>query len=107
MPRARAHALRDTRRDDAVIALAVAVFERTVEHPRDDLHVAVAVRPESAAGGDHVVVQHEQESVMDVLRVVVVREAEAVPRIEPVDLGVEPLVGAPDVDHVRLQKRTP
>ena len=52
MPRARAHALRDAGRDHAVVALAVAVLERAVEHPRDDLHVAVRVRAEAAAGRD-------------------------------------------------------
>ena len=40
---ARAHALRETGPDHAVVALAVAVLERTVEHPRDDLHVLVRV----------------------------------------------------------------
>ena len=32
------------------VAVAVAVLELAVEHPRDDLHVAVRVRAEAAAG---------------------------------------------------------
>ena len=76
-----------------MVALAVAVLERTVEHPRDDLHVLVRVEPEAGAARDDVVVVDQEQPVMRVLRVVVVREAEAVPGIEPVQLGVEPVVG--------------
>ena len=75
MPRARAHALRETGPDHAVVAFAVAVLERAVEHPRDDLHVAVRVRAEPAAGRDDVVVVDEQQPVVRVLRVVVVRRS--------------------------------
>ena len=63
--------------------------ERAVEHPGDDLHVAVRMRAEAAAGRDHVVVQYEQQTVVRVVRVVVLAEAEAVPRVEPRDLGME------------------
>jgi hypothetical protein len=38
---ARAHALQFARTDHAVRAHAVLVFERAVEHPRQDFHVAV------------------------------------------------------------------
>ena len=51
-----------SRRDHADVAFAVAVLERAVEHPRDDLHVAVRVRAEAAAGRDDVVVEHEQQT---------------------------------------------
>ena len=50
------------------VALAVAVLERAVEHPRDDLHVAVRVRAEAATGRDDVVVVHDQQPVPGVRR---------------------------------------
>ena len=54
-------------------------------------HVTISMsrcgcEPEAGAGRDHVVVVHEQQPVVRVLRVVVLREAEAVPRVEPVEL---------------------
>ena len=47
------------------------------------------MKPEPGAARDDVVVVYEEQTVMRVLRVVVIREAEAVPGIEPVQLGVE------------------
>ena len=85
--------LRDVARDHADVALGVAVLERAVEHPGDDLHVAVRVHAEAAAGRHDVVVEDAQQPVVGVPRVVELAEAEAVPRIEPVDPGVEPLRG--------------
>ena len=85
------------------------LLEPAVEHPRDDLHVAVRMQPETGAGCDDVVVVHEEEPVVRVRRVVVIREAEAVPRIEPVEFAVEAFVRAPDIDrlHARHQSRVP
>ena len=104
--RSRAHPLRDVARDDAFVAGAVAVRECAVEHPGDDLHIAVRVRCEPAARGDDVVVQDEQQPVVRVVRVVMLTEAETVPRVEPRDLGVESRLGSTDVDPAH-QKRTP
>jgi hypothetical protein len=89
-----AHALGQPGFDDPVVALGVAMLDRAFEHPGDDLHVAVRVRAEAAARRDHVVVDHQELPVVGVVPVVVVAEAEAVPRVEPVDLRVEPVLGA-------------
>ena len=98
--RARAHPLGEAGVDHAVGAGAgaVAVAELAVEHPGHDLHVAVAVRPESATGADGVVVVDDQEPVTDVARVVVRPEAEAVPGVEPVEVGVESAARGAHVD---------
>jgi hypothetical protein len=49
----------------------------------------VAVRAEAARGGDAVVVRDDQQAVARVARVVVLTEAEAVPTVQPADVGVE------------------
>src|ERR1700730_9549056 len=99
---ARAHALRETRIQLAVIALGVVVIEAAREHPGDDLHVLMRVGTETGAGLDAVVVRHEQQPVVRVGRVVMLAEAEAVPAVEPVEFGVVARVGAANVDHAHL-----
>src|SRR5690242_19058594 len=54
--------------------------------------------PEAGAAPDHVVVAHDEQTVVHVLGVVVAAEAEAVPRVEPVQAGVEAVGAATDVD---------
>ena len=93
-----AHPLGETGIDDIFVAERVTVLQPTVEHPGDDLHVAVGVGLEAAAGRDRVVVVHEQQSVTGVVRVVVRAEAEAVPRVEPTEIRMEAIAGAADVD---------
>ena len=85
------HPLREARVDGAAILLRVLVFEFTREHPGDDLHVAVGVRVEAAAGVDDVVVVDEQEPVMGVREVAVVSEGERVLRLEPAGVRLEPI----------------
>ena len=94
-----AHALGEARVGHAVRADRVAVLELTVEHPRDDLHVAVAVCAEPAGGRDAIVVGHDQQTVARVACVVVLSEAEAVPAVEPTDVGVEARARGPVVNR--------
>src|SRR5207248_3345351 len=84
--------------DQALIAEGVLVLELAVEHPGDDLHVAVGVGVEPGVWGDDVVVAHEQQPVVRVLGVVVIAEAEAVAGVEPACSGMEVLVAPPHVD---------
>ena len=101
MPNARpgAHALGQTRVDDAVIAFRVLMFQLAVQHPGHDFHVPMRMGAEAAAGLHPIVVAHQQQSMMGVRRIIVVRKTEAVPRIEPPDLRVKPITGATDVDR--------
>ena len=84
--------------DLADVAQTVAMLERAVENPGDDLHVGMRVLSEPTTPANDVVVVHEQEAVMRVLRIMEAAEAERMPRIEPIDLGVEALACAAHVD---------
>src|SRR5688500_4392617 len=57
-----------------------------LQYPGDDLHVAVGMGLEAGAGLDDVVIGDEQEAEVSVPRIVVVAEAEAMPRVEPARL---------------------
>jgi len=84
---------------------AVPVLELTVEHPGDDLHVAVRVGGEATSAPNHVVVVDEEQAVVGIGGVVVAAEAEAVPGVEPVELGVKALLAPTDVDrHAGAQR---
>jgi hypothetical protein len=70
-PAPRAHALRQPGVDDAIGAGAVTVRELALQHPGDDLHVAVRVRAEPSARAHDVVVVDDQQPVPRVVGVVV------------------------------------
>ncbi len=65
----------------------------------EDLHVAVAVRPEAGSGRDAVVVDHAQAAEAHVPRVVVLAERERVAAVEPAPVGLAALGGRSDGDH--------
>ena len=69
-----AHALRIARPDDGSVAHAVPVLEGARQHPGEDLHVAVRVRPEAGAGGDAVIVDDAQRAEAHVAWVLVAPE---------------------------------
>ncbi|MNO00548.1 hypothetical protein D3C81_2204630 [compost metagenome] len=75
---------------------------RAVQHIGDDLHVTVAVRAETAAGGDAVVVDHAQRAKAHVSGIVVVGEGKGVKGIEPAMVGVTPFGGAANRKHCGL-----
>src|SRR5262249_10152059 len=100
-----AHALYLTGADERTIAEAVAVFERAVEHVGDDLHVAVRVCAEPAAGGDAVVVDDPQVAEAHVRGIVVLPERKRVAAIQPRQRGAPAFVGTTDIDHEILLAR--
>src|SRR5207249_10914070 len=63
-------------------------------HPADDFRMLLRMGSESGAGFDDIVVAHQQQPVMGVLRIIMVREAKAVVRVKPVHFGMEPLAAA-------------
>ena len=81
------------------------MLERALEHVGDDLHVAVRVRAEAAAGRDAVVVDDAQRAEPHVRRVVVVAEGERVPAVEPTDARAPALGAATNLDHVVILPR--
>lgn len=72
--------------------------EGSLKHPGDDLHVPVGVDLEAGPGQDDVVVVDQQQAVVGVVGVVVLAERERVLGVEPTDAGLEPVLGAADVD---------
>ncbi len=95
------HALHVSRPDDGAAPEAVPMLERPPQHPGDDLHVAVRVRPEAASGRDAVLVDDPQRPEAHVLRVVIVGERERVAAVEPIEARLPALAGVPDGDHRR------
>ncbi len=86
-PAAGAQPLRQAGHDHAAVALGVLVAQPAVEHPGDDLEVAVRVGVVAGAGLDPVVVVRDQDGVPDVGGVVVRAEREGVPGDEAVGAG--------------------
>ena len=60
----------------------------------------MAVGPEAGLRPYAILVDHAQRADAHVGGVVVVAEGEAVPGVEPAELGVEALGGGNDIDHV-------
>src|SRR5581483_4263245 len=98
----RAHVLHVARLDHRPVPHAVLVLQRSFEHVRDDLHVAVRVRPESAAARNPVVVHYPQRPELLVVGIVVIRERERVPRVQPAVVGVPAFFAPPNRNHVAL-----
>jgi hypothetical protein len=93
------HALQLARGDGRVVAERALVPQRALQDPVDDLHVAVAVGLEAAAGSDAVLVDHAQGAETVVRRVEVLAEGEAVPAVEPVDFSAAALGRGPEGEH--------
>jgi hypothetical protein len=93
-----AHHLHLTPADDALAAGAVLVGHRAGDHIGENLHVAVGMGAEAAAGRDGVVVDDPQRAEAVVLGVVVVGEREGVEAVEPAVVGVAAFVGATEDD---------
>ena len=56
----------------------------------------------SGAGLHPIVVAHQQESMVGVRRIIMIRETETVVRVEPIDLRMKPLEGSAYVHRLRL-----
>src|ERR1700741_4774501 len=73
--------------------------ELAIEHVADDLHVAMAVRPEALARSHAVFIDDAQRPELDVLRIEVVGERERVIRLEPAVVGIAALFAASNLLH--------
>src|SRR2546428_1489095 len=98
-PATRAHALDVSGLDHASPSGGIAMRETAVEDVGDDLHVAVQMGTEALSGLDRVVVDHAQGPEAGTVWVVVVRERERMPGIEPIGPGMEAIVGLENADH--------
>ena len=75
------------------------MLEPAVEHVRDDLHVAMRMRPKPATRRDAVFVDHSQPAKAHVFGVVVLGERKSVVTVEPAVVGVAALLGLADGQH--------
>ena len=92
--------LRQSGIDHPVVAGGVLVHQGALEYPGHDLHIAVRVGVEPGAGCHHIVVVHQQQSVMGVRRVVVLGEGEGMLGIQPRRAGGGTLRGTSDIDRL-------
>jgi hypothetical protein len=96
------HALHIAGLDDGAIAHAIAVLEAPLDDVREDLHVAVRVGAEAAAGLHPVLVDDPELAEPHEAGVMVAGEGEGVVRVEPAVVGVSSLLCAPKLQHGRL-----
>src|SRR5690606_34759891 len=97
-----AHHLHVTGFGTALVAQAVLVGDRAFTHIGDDLHVAVRVRREPAAGGDQVVVPYPQRAPVHAARIVVFGKGEVMVGIQPAMVGVAKGVEGAQLQHARV-----
>src|SRR6266851_5889414 len=80
-------------------AQTVTVFQRAVQNIGDDLHIAMGVHAETAAGSDPVFVDDPKTTKAHVGRIVVIAKRKRMPAVEPIDSGLPALVAASNADH--------
>src|SRR5262245_32709311 len=95
----RSHALQLPGPDDRAIAHAVSVFERSPEDISDDLHIPVAVHPETLTGLHSIIVDYPQGTKAHIGRVVVISKGEGVVRVEPAMVEMASLGCSADSEH--------
>ena len=82
--------------DDAPVAHGILVLQRAAQHVSDDFHVAMRMGAEALARHDEVVVDDAQAAKAHPMRIVIIREAEGVIRVEPAMIGVAPFACFPN-----------
>jgi hypothetical protein len=87
------------------MAHAVLVLEGTIEDVGEDLHVAVRVGGEAAAGGDAVLVDDPELAKAHMVGIVVVPERERVARVQPPEVEPPTVLRFPYDDHFIAFKR--
>src|SRR5262249_13873184 len=85
--------------DDRSGSQGVLVLERALEHVRDDLHVAMPMRPETLAGRDAIFVDDPKSTKAHVLGIEVIGEGECMARLEPPVVRKTTSVAWADDDH--------
>src|ERR1700683_2110934 len=98
--RTRRHMLQLTWTDHRTSAHVVAVFQRSVQNPRQNFRVAMWMHAEPLSGRDDILIQHPQGAELHVLRVVILIERKCESRIQPRQLVVAALATRADLNHV-------
>ena len=94
------HHLDLTRSEHSSVPHAVLVLDGAVDHITEDLHVAVRVSGESAARRNVVLIDHSQRTKAPMGRIIVIRKAKGVRRLEPTVVGVTAFLRPTDL-HFR------
>jgi hypothetical protein len=76
------------------------MLQRAADNVGDDFHVAVRVHAKAHLRRDAVLVDDAQGAKVGVGRIVVIGEAEGVAGLEPAVVGVAPVFGFAEGDHV-------
>jgi hypothetical protein len=74
------------------------MLQFTVEHPGHNFHIVMRMRTKPHFGPHHIIITHQKQSMVGVLRIIVVGKAEAMMGIEPTDLCVKPLMTPANID---------
>src|SRR5262249_2626737 len=85
--------------DHGAGADAVLVLQRPFQNIGDDLHIAVSVGIEAAAGAYAIFVDHAQRTEAHVFRIVVMAEREGMTAIQPPKIVAPALLGMSHLDH--------
>ncbi|MCY1180433.1 hypothetical protein D9M73_208750 [compost metagenome] len=94
-----AHQLHVAGADHGTCAQGVLVFQGTFKHIGENLHVAVRVLAEAFAGGDAVVVDHQQVGKTLLFRVAIVGEGKGMERFQPAVIGQATIRGFAKSQH--------
>ncbi|MOA12240.1 hypothetical protein D3C78_1322170 [compost metagenome] len=94
-----AHQLHVAGADHRTGAQGVLVFQGTFKHIGENLHVAVRVLAEAFAGGDAVVVDHQQVGKTLLFRVAIVGEGKGMERLQPAVIGQATIRGFAKSQH--------
>ena len=84
------------------VAHAVFVRESALENVSDDLHVAVRMHGESAAGCDDIFIDDAQRTKAHPLRIAILVEGKRVTRVEPAVIAAAALVTGTNLEHRNL-----
>src|SRR5690606_25593256 len=99
------HPLQFAGAQDAFAAGAVAVRERAFDDVAEDLHVGMAMRRETCAGRDAILVDHAQRPPAHPRRIVVLAERERVSAVEPAGTAAAAISGMAFDDHAAWKIR--
>ena len=90
--RAGGHVLHFARADHAAVAHRILVLQRAAEDVGYDFHVAMRMRSETLSRHHEIIVDDAQAAEAHPLRVVIIREAESVIRVQPAVFGMPSFV---------------
>ena len=98
---ARAHILYLSAGQNAAVAHGVHMGQLTLRHISDDLHVGVGMKVKAAAGLDQVVIDHPQDTVLQIVGVVVFSKGKMVPALQPAFPALSHLIAVNSFKHGR------